>query len=144
MHYIITEHISRWNEITLKKYIKTILSPKGTFKHLQFFIYQKLLKKRYQNDHNFLPFKITSKYARPSYISFPSKLQQKIHRNNVDFSSIESSQKKYIKTTSTFRSSKLHRRKYVETTSIFFPSKFEKVCRNDEEIYGCFFFDVSR
>ena len=29
-----------------------------------------LIKKRYQNDHNFLPFKITLKHARPSYIKF--------------------------------------------------------------------------
>ena len=37
----------------MKKYIKTILGPKGTFTQLWFLIYQKLTKKRYQNNHNF-------------------------------------------------------------------------------------------
>ena len=52
-----------------------------------------------------------------SYISFPSKLHQKIHRNNVEFSSIEIGSKKI---------SKLHRRKYIETASIFRPSKLHQ------------------
>ena len=71
---------------------------------------------------------------------FHLNCNKKYTETTLIFRPSKSSQKKYIKTTSTFRSSKLHRRKYVETTSIFFPSKFEKVCRNDEEIYGCFFF----
>ena len=60
-----------------------------------------------------------------SYISFPFKLHPKIHRNNVDFSSIEIKlgKKENIETTSIFRSSKLRRTKYVETTSIFRSSK---------------------
>ena len=41
-------------------------------------IYEKLIKKRYEDDHNFLPFKITSKRARRRYISFTSKLHEKI------------------------------------------------------------------
>ena len=58
-----------------------------------------------------------------SYISFPSKLHQKIHRKNVDFSSIKIRSKKIIETTSILRSSKLRRAKYVERTSILYLSK---------------------
>ena len=79
-----------------------------------------------------------------SYISLPSKLHHKIHRNKADFSSIEKRSKKnryfeilifhswklrqtkYVETTSIFCSSKIHRRKYFETTSIFRPSKLHR------------------
>ena len=51
-----------------------------------------------------------------SYISFSSKLHQKIRQNNVDFPSIEI---RSIYETSKFRSSKLRRTEYVEKRRFF-------------------------
>ena len=72
---------------TLKKNNKMILSPKGISKQLYFLIYQyqNLSKRDLISQSQFLPF---------SYISFPTKLNQKIHGNNVDFSSIKIRSKK--------------------------------------------------
>ena len=59
-HCRITQYILRWNEITLQKYIKTPLSPKkGDIQTTLVFN----ISKTYQNDQNFLSFKITLKYA---------------------------------------------------------------------------------
>ena len=78
--------------------------------------------------------KSKSKSAPWIYISFPSKLHQKIHRNvnflfieirskkvhqnDIDFLPIEIASK-YVEMRSIFRSSKLRRTSHVETTSIF-------------------------
>ena len=51
-----------------------------------------------------------------SYISFPSKLHQKIHQNNVDFSFIE------------IRSEKIHRN---DVDILLIEVTLQKVCRNE-------------
>ena len=53
------------------------------------FVYQKHFKIKLHNRNKFLSFKNKSKSAPWSYISFSSKLHQKIHRNNVHFFSIK-------------------------------------------------------
>ena len=125
----------------MKKYIKTILSPKGTFKQLNFLIYQKLIKKRFQNDHNFLSFKITSKYAQihlfsiqilpknapKQRLSIEIRLK-KVHRINVDISLIKVTSNKV-------------RQNEVDFSPVKITSK--KVLRNDLKIYQYFLFDIS-
>ena len=59
-HCIITEDISRWSEITLKKYIEMRLHRKDTAKRLSFLKYRKLINKG-QSDHDFFSFKVTLK-----------------------------------------------------------------------------------
>ena len=113
------------------KYIKTISSQKGTFKQLWFLIYQKLIKKRYQNDHNFLLFKIISKYTRPSYISFPSKLHQEntpkqrwifVYRNQ--FEKVASKWRRYFDHWS-----------YVKHVVKHGHWSYVKVCQNDVDFW---------
>ena len=62
-HCIITEDISRWSEITLKKYIEMRLHRKDTAKRLSFLKYRKLINKG-KSDHDFFSFKNTSKEVR--------------------------------------------------------------------------------
>ena len=127
----------KWNETTLKNYIKTKLRPKETFKRLQFC--QKLVKKECQTDHDFFSFKNTSKSARQSCYSFLSKLYKKyinflsikirlkkIHGNEAQSSSIEIISKKYVETMLIFAPSKLRKQSMYIMTSIFGQSKFHR------------------
>ena len=56
--------MSRWNKITLKKYIKMRLHQKETTKQLSFLKYQKLINKGHYNHQDFSLLKNTSKEAR--------------------------------------------------------------------------------
>ena len=113
---MITKYVSRSNEIILKK---------------------KTSKRSYGQT---LTFKNTSKSACQICISFSWKLHQKIHRNNVDFSSFKFRFKKVQQNDVDFSpveiaSNKTHRndvdfllikitfKKYVKRMSIFCPSK---------------------
>ena len=138
-----------------------------------FLIYQKLIRKRYQNEHNYSE-------KMHSYISFPSTLHQTVHRKNVHFSSIEirskkrtSKRRRYFGHRSYAEESTSKRRRFfahwnyikesmskrrrfflIEITSKkvcrndvdFLPIEItyiKNVRRNDVEIYPCFIFDVS-
>ena len=102
---------------------------------ISFSYIKKILKRDVKMTTIFWSIKSKSKSAPWIYISFPSKLHQKIHRNNVNFLFIEIRSKKvhqndidflpieiaskYVEMRSIFRSSKLRRTSHVETTSIF-------------------------
>ena len=83
-HCIITEDISRWSEITLKKYIEMRLHRKDTAKRLSFLKYRKLINKG-QSDHVFFLLKthqmkfVESKMCvKMTSIICPSKLEQNL------------------------------------------------------------------
>ena len=101
---------------------------------------QNYIKKRRPSDFSFDILKTGQKEtAKPSqFFAFlplnkinTSKLRRfsihqsriKRHRNYINFLSIKSNLKKYIKTTPKFFPSKLHLKNYVKTTSIFLPSR---------------------
>ena len=54
--------MSKWNEMTLKKYIEIRLHQKDTAKRLSFLKYSKFINKG-QSNHDFFSFKNTSKEA---------------------------------------------------------------------------------
>ena len=89
-------------------------------------IYQKLVKKKYQNDHDYFSFKNTSKQARQSCYSFLSKLHKKYIKATSIFCLSKLGWKKYMEMKPIHRPSKLYRKKYVETMLIFAPSKLRK------------------
>ena len=150
----------KWNETTLKNYIKTKLRPKETFKRLQFC--QKLVKKECQTDHDFFSFKNTSKQARQSCYSFLSKLykkyinflsikirlkkihgneaqsssieiiSKKVRRNDVDFCSIEIAQTKYVYNDVHFWPIEISSKRYVEMTLQFVDFFFQTYRRNTD------------
>ena len=147
----------------MKNYIKTKLHWKETSKQFSVLINPKIIKKRYQNDHQILFFqkhiiKIASKYIEKTLTFRQSKLFWKkyIEMTSIFFPS-KLHWRKYIETTSIFRSSILCRIKYVETAWIFCPSKvrrkstskrqgffayqnyIEKIRRNDVKIRRYFF-----
>ena len=97
-----------------------------------------------------------------SYISLPSKLHHKIHRNKADFLSIEIRSKKkivilefwyfahgsYVKQSTSKRRRFFAHQKYIEESTSkrrqFFAHRnyIEKVLRNDVEIYPYFFWPI--
>ena len=117
-----------------RNYIETKLHSKETFKQI---IYQKLIKNRYQNDHDFFVFKNTHPNK---HVNVASVFHRNCIKKNINTTSFFLSilgPKKCIEMMSIFYSSILCQKRDVKTMLIFRPSKMRRKGTSKRRLLFC-------